>query len=359
MNLEKIGKFIAQLRKEQDIRKTDIRNELQKHGNYKIEFESYSGNYVYGSYLDSGSYNILLKTVGLWKYNIDNEQLEYYNYTGNDRIWSYFINDYDIYYISLSELEKTSTYKWKLIKSNLNFTNKVEIDSGELYNPSNAPFFIKDDISNKIILYAVYDELEVSEELKLLKYKTKYNISIFKDGKFNILVEEFGDHINKTGTFAYNALTNLNFFDNKIVYCNVSYYDKETIKLLDLESKKEIILYENNDLDNWNLSGTKINKGHYLMNFNSKSSSETTKLISLTEKEDKINVIYSKGYKILGATNNNFVIYSDEAFTLFSGTSFTKRLDLNNGFSANYLSNHSNKLIMQGKDSEIYIIYIK
>jgi len=341
-----------------NIIKTNIKGNLNYYGNYEIELESFNGNYIYGSYQNS---NQSLQTIGLWQYNIENKEFKFYKYNNNDRVWSFIIKDDIIYFITLTQ--EYNLYKWKLLKSNLNFNNIEELDNGILKQPLNTPFFIEDEITHKIILFATYDDIEFQENTKLSKHLSKYKISILNDNNFTTLIEENGDHINKKGIFSYSPYTNINFYNSKIIYCNVSYYDKESIILYDIEKQEKKTLYENKDLDNWYLSMTKCNDKNCILSFNDRNAERiNNKIVNINLKNKNINIIKSNDNKTIGnIRDNDFIVYSSEAYLKLSGdnNSFTARLDLNNGFYSKFLTNYSNKFILEGKDNEIYIIELK
>lgn len=341
------------------INKTTIKENLNQFyfDDSSIEIERLDNDILYGSLMDD---NFI--TIGLWEYNLVNQSFNYYKYNMNDRIWSYFIDTDDIYYISTQIDNTNGLFHWKLIKSKFDFSNRIEIDSGIIYNDSNMPFFIQDYITHKVLLYSSKDEIEVDDSLKIKQYLSKYTISIFDNNEFLTLIEGNGDHINKNGIFSFNAFSNINFYNNKIIYCDVSYFDKEVIKLYDLQNNQEKVLFENNDLNNWSLSITKCNKDNCILSFDNKIISEKNRLINISLNKNEINIINSNGQKRPEIINkDNFIIFTNDAFILFSSkeNKIIEKLNLINNSYVNFISNNDNIILIEDINSDIYIVKLK
>lgn len=344
---------------EVDIKKIDIKEKNEQFSNEKLslEIETINDNILYGSSLNSE-----FITLGLWNYNLDNNTFNYYTYNFNNRVWSYFIEDEFIYYITLERDTDNFLFKWKLIKSNLNFSDQNVIDEGIIYNDSDIPFFRRDDISKNIILHTVKDNIEFDSNFKITKYLSEYKISIFKNNLFETLIKGNGNHIKKSGNFSYNAYTNLNFYNNNIIYCNVSYYDKETIKIFNLINNNEKILYENKDLNTWSLSLVRCNKENCILSFDNKKDTDKNKLVNLTLNKNNINIIYSNGKKRPELLKNNiFIIFANDYFTLFKANKnkFMKKIDLETETFVNFITDNNDKVIIKDRNSEFYIMELK
>lgn len=341
-----------------NINKIDVKEKINQFysEDVSLEIESLNHNIIYGSAM-----NQEFITVGLWKYNIEDKSFNYYFYNFNNRVWSYVIENETIYYITV-EKNDNQLFKWKLIKSDLNFSNRNEIDEGVIYNDNDTPFFRKDEISNNIILYSVKDNISIDSNSIITTYQSEYSISIFENGSFNTIIKETGDHINKSGKFSCNAFTNLNIYNNNIVYCNVSYYGKETIKLLNLKNNENKILYENKDLNNWSLSMTKCNENNCVLSFDNKKVSEKNKMINISLEKNDIYIINSFGYKRPEIIKNNkFIIFTNDNFTTFSvkKNEFINKIDIKTDTFINFKTNNNDKLIVEDKDNEFYIIKLK
>lgn len=191
---------------ETNVKKTNIKEYLNiKEEECEIEIENVIDGSIYGNCIKDKKNSIVLQTAGVWTYDIETNKLLYYKYNKDNRIWSFFIEGKNIYYIELSENMQNNTFKWSLIKSDLEFNKKKIIDNGILYKPTDTPTFIRK--NNSIILHAVYDEIKYKDDFKLTDYKSQFSIKLYKNNNFIELVNKKGNHIKKQVNFP--AILNL------------------------------------------------------------------------------------------------------------------------------------------------------
>ena len=338
--------------------KTIIYEELLKHGEYDINPEYMHKNILYGTYISKELMNIILLTKGVWSYNIETKTFNYYNYPDDSRIWDIYITGNYIYYVELKEKFEDNVYEWSLIKSDLNFENKIVIKNGKVSSPLDAPIFAIDQMTDKVYVYTVNDEIINETEI----IKSTFQISILENDELKVLVENSGSHSEKTGTFSCQANYTFKVYNDELSYCEVSYYDDEKIKILNLSTDKTKTIYTNEDLDNWQISEVQIGNEAYLITQISKDTDLKGKIINVSKKNNVINITNANGYKIsrLLNINDDFVINSNKSFAIFSTTknSYIKKFNINaNDYMPFYISNGNNTLILENKkDKNIYVM---
>lgn len=338
--------------------KTIIYEELLKHGEYDINPEYMHKNILYGTYISKELMNIILLTKGVWSYNIETKTFNYYSYPDDSRIWDIYITGNYIYYVKLKEKFEDNVYEWSLIKSDLNFENKIVIKNGKVSSPLDAPIFAIDQMTDKVYVYTVNDEIINETEI----IKSTFQISILENDELKVLVENSGSHSEKTGTFSCQANYTFKVYNDELSYCEVSYYDDEKIKILNLSTDKTKTIYTNEDLDNWQISEVQIGNEAYLITQISKDTDLKGKIINVSKKNNVINITNANGYKIsrLLNINDDFVINSNKSFAIFSTTknSYIKKFNINaNDYMPFYISNGNNTLILENKkDKNIYVM---
>lgn len=338
--------------------KTIIYEELLKHGEYDINPEYMHKNILYGTYISKELMNIILLTKGVWSYNIETKTFNYYSYPDDSRIWDIYITGNYIYYVELKEKFEDNVYEWSLIKSDLNFENKIVIKNGKVSSPLDAPIFAIDQMTDKVYVYTVNDEIINETEI----IKSTFQISILENDELKVLVENSGSHSEKTGTFSCQANYTFKVYNDELSYCEVSYYDDEKIKILNLSTDKTKTIYTNEDLDNWQISEVQIGNEAYLITQISKNTDLKGKIINVSKKNNVINITNANGYKIsrLLNINDDFVINSNKSFAIFSTTknSYIKKFNINaNDYMPFYISNGNNTLILENKkDKNIYVM---
>lgn len=338
--------------------KTIIYEELLKHGEYDINPKYMHKNILYGTYISKELMNIILLTKGVWSYNIETKTFNYYNYPDDSRIWDIYITGNYIYYVELKEKFEDNVYEWSLIKSDLNFENKIVIKNGKVSSPTDAPIFRIDQVTNKVYVYTVNDEIVNETEI----IKSTFQISLLENDELKVLVENSGSHSEKTGTFSCQANYTFKVYNDELSYCEVSYYDDEKIRILNLSTNKTKTIYTNEDLDNWQISEVQIGNEAYFITQISKDTDLKGKIINISKKNNVINITYANGYKIsrLLNINDDFVINSNKSFTIFSTTknSYIKKFNINaNDYMPFYISNGNNTLILENKkDKNIYVM---
>lgn len=78
--------------------------------------------------------NTILETIALFSYSVDNKKIQVYNYDRKNRIMDFVINDNNIYFIELEEVN-SDEYIWRFIKSDLKLLTYEIIKSGVIENP--------------------------------------------------------------------------------------------------------------------------------------------------------------------------------------------------------------------------------
>lgn len=345
---------------ETNIFKTNIKTLLDDYEVCDIEIENVSEEYIYGNCIKNKSNSVVISSAGIWKYNIKSNELFYYKYNEDNRIWSFFLDGKYIYYIELIENLDNNIFKWNLIKSDINFNNKTILDYGVLYKPTDTPFFIKNKNTNEILLHTSYDEIEYKKDFQLIKYISRFKIKIYQNGNFIDLVSKSGNHLEKTGEFSCSSAHNIDIQKDKVLYCTVSYNQSEKMIELNINDLKEKIIFENNSLNNYNLISFKNVNGHYIVNLKNKYLIDNSEIVNIIE-HDKMSPSYSLSSLayINTITNENCLVINNNIFAIFSisKNKFLYKLNVNVNFkNVFYLNN--DYLVSLDTDDEVYLIKI-
>ena len=295
-----------------------------------------------------------METRGFWSYNIDQEKVNYYSYPGEGRIWDIvFSSDSTIYYIEL--VEKNSLFYWYLKSATINFENIKVLDEGITNNRTDAPFFQIDPVTNKIIVYTTYEMMSENET-----NESKYKISVLEDNQIIPIIENTGNHTTKEGIFVQHAFYTTKIYNNLLIHCQVSYYGQETIELINLDTKEKQIIYQNKDIDNWQIGEIALQENSALITFNNKKTTNKARMVSIFDIADskQITEIYMDGTKIIKSLKDNkYIVSCMGIFAIFDSQEnrFLYRLDLGEyKFLPTYLSNN-NQIVTTDNQNNVYI----
>ena len=340
------------------IQRTNIKEQVNVSDEYGLnEIKRIQEANIIGTSIDMNNQNTIMETRGFWAYNIDQEKVNYYSYPGKGRIWDIvFSTDNTIYYIEL--LEKDTYYYWYLKSSTVNFENIKVLDEGTTSNWLETPFFQTDPVTNKIIVYTIYETInayEISE--------SRYKISVLKDNQIIPILENTGNHTTKEGIFAKQAFYTTKIYNNLLIHCQVSYYGQETVELINLNTKEKQIIYQNNDIDNWQIGEIALQEDSVLITFNNKKTPNKARMVSISNITDskQITEIYMDGTKIIKSLKDNkYIVSCMGIFAIFDSqeNKFLYRLDLEGyKFLPTYLSNN-NQIVTIDNQNNVYIIYL-
>ena len=181
-----------------------------------VELMYSDGNNIYGHFYDSSINNVILRTKGLFKYNVKTSKFSYFNYKNQNRIMTYYwLNDI-IYYVVLEE--SGNNFNWKFIVSKYKKNDEKIIMQGTIENPFNYPRILFNKYG--IFLVSIND---LDEENQIFQFDMVVEVS-------NILSlkQEIGKKKEKTGNLLYN-ISNVYVEAENIFYTVV---DKDNIQYL-------------------------------------------------------------------------------------------------------------------------------
>lgn len=337
------------------IQKTNIKEQVNVSDEYGLnEIKRIQETNIIGTSIDTNNQNTIMETRGFWSYNIDQEKVNYYSYPGEGRIWDIvFSSNNTIYYIEL--VEKDTYYYWYLKSSTVNFENIKVLDEGTTSNWLETPFFQIDPVTDKIIVYTIYETIndyEISE--------SKYKISTLENNQITPVIENTGNHTTKEGIFAQQAFYTTKIYNNLLIHCQVSYYGQETVELINLDTKEKQIICQNNDIDNWQIGEIALQENSALITFNNKKTTNKARMVSISDIADskQITEIYMDGTKIIKSLKDNkYIVSCMGIFAIFDSQEnrFLYRLDLGEyKFLPTYLSNN-NQIVTTDNQNNVYI----
>lgn len=198
-----------------------------------VEMVYADGDYIYGHFYDSMASNVVLETIGLFRYNIRTSSFKFHEYTEKKRIMTfYWLNDI-IYYITLSEDE--NQYYWEFIEADENFNNINVLKSGKVENPLNYPRILHN--NNSVYVISIDD---IDEEKQI------YQFYLVNDLDMLSLKQDIGSKNEKKGNLLYN-IANVYIEDNIIFYTVVDDNNIQYLYSFNVENGEDIKLYENNN----------------------------------------------------------------------------------------------------------------
>ena len=131
---------------------------------------------------------------------------------------------------------------------------------------------------------------------------------------------------------------------------------------MDLLTDKTKIIYDDINVNDWNVSELFIGNDLYYLTLLSKDDKNNGKIISVLKDGSVINIVNSKGSKKSSILSNDyFVIASHDTFVIFSARdgSYKYKLCLDtNDYMENTLSDGDNTVIFKDKDGDYYVVTI-
>ncbi len=347
--------------KDSSIYKTDIQQELEKYGNYSSSVLRFQNNLIYGNYLSKELMNIVMLTKGVWIYDVISKDFDYYEYPDGYRIRDFYVlNDY-IYYIKLELDFESDLYMWEFIKSDLNFENKINIESGCVKSPVDFPKLEVDDVTGKVYVYFVSDDIRYNDDI-LVSNVGEFKICVLENDELIPLITNKYDYTNDTGVYLFNTANTFKVYNNELIYYEIINNNIGTVKVLDLLTDKTKIIYDDINVNDWNVSELFIGNDLYYLTLLSKDDKNNGKIISVLKDGSVINIVNSKGSKKSSILSNDyFVIASHNTFAIFSARdgSYKYKLGLDtNDYMENTLSDGDNTVIFKDRDGDYYVVTI-
>ncbi len=208
-----------------DFTKSSLTYYINKYSNnteYTPELLKTSNGKILGTVFDTSSQNAILKTVGIFEFDLDNEQFEFFKYDDGKRIFDFLVINNSIYYVEIQEDDET--FYWSFIKTDKNFDNKEILSNGMIKNVFNYPRILTTE-DGKILLISITDD-ENGEE--------KFQFTTYFQGQETILMEDKGSTLADTGVLLYN-IANVYIYKNKIVYTVVDENKIQHLNTFDIE----------------------------------------------------------------------------------------------------------------------------
>lgn len=343
----------------------NLRSRLDKFDTNSIETRRLQKNVLYASCLDSSMSNVILKTTGVWTYNIDTDVLNYYKYPFGDRIWNFIIEGEKIFYVELNDHRSDGIYEWYLKKANLDFSDSIILKKGQIYNVMDSPFFVVDDESNETIFVSYDDDIEISSTGDSLShYVTVFTIEIMRDTEFEILETGIGNHTDKKGIFLQRWDYTTRLKKDELIFTEVSYFGKETTYSLDLNTREKRVVYVNNELESYQLvKTTRTNDGYVLL---LDSGIGRSKMVIVSNDLKEVNVLATEGYVNTREINGGDIIfnYGYDARLPYSilsvkETKLIKKFDFNSQNIAHFFLTDGMKKILFEIGEDIYLYEIE
>lgn len=298
---------------------------------------------IYGSLIDDNNQNFgIMSTIGLFSYNVENSEFNYYEYNKvNNRIMDFVFYNDKFYCIEVSA--NSEECKWQIIIYDKEFKNKKVLEEGSIYNNLKYPRIF---LENGIVYILAFDN--VDQEITNCHFYTIEN-----DNLNNIYDLSF-DASDKNNEAIYD-LSFASVNDKKIYFLTIN-GDYDYIYELDTTTKEKKKIYENyyNEENGYIYAYYKLKNGLFVQNiYPDNSYSGSLNYLS-----------NNKAYKMDGTINtqlnehDNLLIFhnNDDSFAIFDESSLKyykfKKLDVETY--PKYLIVQG-KIILKGYDGKFYI----
>lgn len=308
-----------------------------------VELMYSDGNNIYGHFYDSSINNVILRTKGLFKYNVKTSKFSYFNYKNQNRIMTYYwLNDI-IYYVVLEE--SGNNFNWKFIVSKYKKNDEKIIMQGTIENPFNYPRILFNKYG--IFLVSIND---LDEENQIFQFDMVVEVS-------NILSlkQETGKKKEKTGNLLYN-ISNVYVEAENIFYTVVDKDNIQYLYSLNVITGEEKKIFENKRAN------------QILYNFKIFNNDMMYIQMALKDEENMANIIYFKNnrkiiekkgtLKTFDILYNSCIIFHNQPniIEVFSGNNNRtyKKVIQRNDMYPKYLVVNG-RIIMQDFDNKFYV----
>lgn len=226
------------------IKLSSISKKYTENGKYDIELlKSPNKNIVYGNIYDSSKNGNLFLTKGLFRYNLNNNDFNYYPIKEDDvRVIDFEIHNDILYKVVLLNTESGNFYEWKVIAQNLKNNSEILLKNGVIIDIFKYPrLFLYND---SIYLSAINNVFSEADNFK----KEEFSFYVLENMQLNILFN-YNGHLDKDeGILIYN-MGNSKVYDNKFYYTMVDQNHVQHLESFDLNSYKKTRLKSNSKED--------------------------------------------------------------------------------------------------------------
>ncbi len=172
-----------------------------KDSSYEADILKADGNKtIYGVINDTLENGNLFLTKGLFLYDIESEELKYYEFNEYSRVIDFIIFDNKIYQVILENDTEDSSIKWKIQVQELNNSISWIVKEGTLIDVFKYPrLFFEDD---NLYITTLTNFEKNSEGYA----KEKYSLSKIENNVLKELISYEGSLIKEEGILAYNIM---------------------------------------------------------------------------------------------------------------------------------------------------------
>ena len=231
--------------------KSQVNNYLKKYlknKSYTVAITNYSENIIQGEIYDTGSNGNLFLTTGLFLYDIEKNKYDFFEYTEKNRILKYYISDEKIYASIIEDKDfKDNVYNWQLASYDIKFKNKKILDSGVIDSPFNVPNFYYSSMTNDIYITTI------KNYYKNNKKEEEFSIYYINNNNIEQIISYNGNVTLKNGELSCGQF-DIHFNNNNLIYCITDYANYQTIYSLNILTKENKIIYNNDIDDGWVIS---------------------------------------------------------------------------------------------------------
>lgn len=216
-----------------NFKKSDINNFLStyKMPNDDIDIVKIVDEVIYGTHTDLEKNGDLFLTLGIFTFNTEKSDFNYYENTKDNRIVDFYITDDGrIYTVNVEYYN--NYYKWNLM---LNFD--IDIASGIILDFFSYPTLL---ISNDDVYIAYINNL--IDQNSIIQY---FNVSKIENEELKPIVSLKGILDNNEGSFV-NDISRVLLDNKNLVYVYES-EEKQFLVKFDIDKNEEIVLYETED----------------------------------------------------------------------------------------------------------------
>lgn len=255
---------------------------------------------IYGVHIDTNENGDLYLTKGVFTYNIETDDFNYFENPHNNRIVDFYSNNEDFYVVFIEKYD--DKYKWSLT---VNFDEKI-LD-GIILSFFSYPSLL---ISTDNILLAYIDNVIEDEN-------TIQNFNISKlDGNNLVNLLSLNGNINTNEGFFVKDISRVLLNKDDLIYVYEN-SNKQFLSKFNLINHQEVILYENKD-ENINLYSYLLNDDilYYQLIYNSTNVFSKLYLINSSVEQS---ITQNKIFTFENFINNNILMHnSDSSWTLYN-----------------------------------------
>ena len=202
---------------------------------YDSEIYAVDGNHILGSIMNMNSNPTIFKTEQLFLYNIEDNNIIFYDFDIDGRVYDFKVYNNNIYYIILNE-DENDKFNWYFVKYETKNNKNTILREGTINDPINTPLILGKYDNNLVLFFINIEKSSIQYEF------SKFSLN---NDEFQELIQGEGSIDEKKGSLPYNVY-NYYLSNNYIYYALIDENGYQKLHSYNLENNISKLIFENN-----------------------------------------------------------------------------------------------------------------